>query len=269
MVTHEYVKKTSEARTPVSSQESGLQKGSAMSVNRVRTLAASEWLVQAAMDIHASRYQSLLYGLFFVLMGLGIDSAHEGNAAFAIGLSAAFMFTGPFLSIGLYELSRQIQEGEKLDLWLSMFSWCKNPAAVGRFAFYLSVVMVAWLWLSTVLMAALHQPSGMLFAAFLLSLWAALAIVVFMASVVAIPMMLDRPVSAAQAVRFSLRCCRLNAWALCLWASIVACGVGLSLALGYWPLLLVGPLLGHATWHAYRDMLGCQYADMPTDSGKA
>lgn len=255
MVAHEYLKKQTASRKANVCQESDSQAASLIHINQVPGNASWGWLKHAARDIHDSHYQSLLYGVFFVLMGLGIDRAHEGNPAFALGLSAAFMFAGPFLSIGLYELSRQLQAGEKADLVLSLFSWCRNPGAVGRFAFFLSVVMAIWLWLSSVLFFALALTPGLLFTGTLLLVWAALAIVVFMASAVAIPMMLDRPVKAMQAVRSSLQCFRVNTLALGLWALIVACVVGFSLALGYWPLLLAGPLLGHATWHAYRAII--------------
>lgn len=267
-MTHEYIKNVPESQRPDGKERLAPPASTLVeTVRQVGTAAPTGWLVKGAKDIHGSHYQSLLYGLFFVLMGLGIDRAHEGNAAFALGLSAAFMFAGPFLSIGLYELSRQIQDVEPLDLVLSLFSWCRNPAAVGRFALYLSMVMVVWLWLSTLLLEALQQKPNLLYAGLLLLIWAVVAVAVFMASAMAIPMMLDRPVSAVQAVRASLQCFSLNTRPLCLWAAVVACMVGFSLALDYWPLLLLGPLLGHATWHAYRDMLAD--GDIPVAVDKA
>ncbi len=264
MAAHEYVKKQTGSQKPGTSQGSRPHAAAPMHINRVLSTAPWQWLKLAVRDIRDSRYRSLAYGVFFVLMGLGIDRAHEGNRAYAMGLSAAFMFAGPFLSIGLYELSRQLQAGERVDLVLSLFSWCRNPTAVGRFAFYLSVVMVIWLWLSSVLIGAPEQTPILFFAGTLL-IWAALAMVVFMASAVAIPMMLDRPVTALQAVRSSLQSFRINTRALGLWAFIVASVVGVSLLLGYWPLLIAGPLLGHATWHAYRAILA---DDQDTESSQ-
>jgi uncharacterized membrane protein len=71
-----------------------------------------------------------------------------------------------------------------------------------------------------------------------------------MASAVAIPLMLARPVDALPAMATSVRCCLANSSALGLWAVLIVMIVGASLLLGYWPLLLAGPVLGHATWHA-------------------
>lgn len=249
---HEYVKK--------GGQSDGLNaQGLAgqASLVQIRTLdvqAPRRWLSQGLADIRATAFRSLVYGLCFVLMGLGVDQAHVGNPAVALGLSGAFLFVGPFMSMGIYELSRQLQSGERVDLVLSMFSWCRNPAAVGRFAFFLSTVMVLWLWLSGLLLAALGQGIGLRFvlASFM---WGMLALSVLMASAVAIPMLLDRPVSAVEAIRHSVRCFLANKAVLSLWFFIVAMAVSVSLALGYWPLLLLGPLLGHATWHAYQQCL--------------
>lgn len=249
---YEYVKKTDTSRNTQSRQNSG--DAPAVRVNQLAWQAPGQWLVEGFRDIGASGYRSLLYGLCFVLMGLGIDSAHVGNPAVALGLSAAFLFAGPFLSMGIYELSRQLQAGARVDLLLSLFSWCRNPAAVGRFAFFLSMVMVLWLWLSSALLEANGQGLTFLFVLAAL-VWALLALSMLAASAVAIPMLLDLPVSAAEAVRSSVSCFRANKLVLSLWFLIVAFAVALSLGLQYWPLLVLGPWLGHATWHAYQQCL--------------
>lgn len=210
-----------------------------------------QWLLKGFFDIRAGGYRSLLYGVFFVLLGLGIDHAHVNNPIIAVGLNAGFLFTGPFLALGLYELSRQHQVGEKADLVLSLFSWCRNPAAVGRFSLFLSLVMVIWLWLSMTLGSVITQGLSLQLIGVLV-VWVALAMSVFICSVFAIPMLLDKPVNVLFAISSSVRCCLANSATLSLWAVIVVFLVALSFGLGYWPLFIVGPILGHATWHAYK-----------------
>lgn len=248
---HEYVKNSAQepARAPAG-----------MPAIRVRQLdmqAPRHWLIKGLQDIRATGFRSLVYGVCFVLMGLGIDSAHVENQAVALGLSAAFLFVGPFLSMGIYELSRQMQAGERVDLLLSLFSWCRNPAAVGRFAFFLSTIMVIWLWLSATLLEAYGQGLTPVFVMASL-VWAMLAASVLMASAVAIPMLLDLPVSAADAIGSSVKCFMRNKAVLSLWFMVVALAVTFSLSLHYWPLLIVGPWLGHATWHAYQQCLSVE-----------
>jgi uncharacterized membrane protein len=259
-VMHEYVKKSEPPRKHGRHTESGRTMRSQVIVRQLPASAPLGWLKQGVRDVVGSGFLSLLYGAAFVLMGLGIDRAHADHPVVALGLAAGFLFVGPFLALGLYELSRQMQMGERVDLILSLFSWCRNPAAVGRFALFLSVVMLVWLWLSATLLNALDQRYGVLFAGALLA-WATLALIVFMASAVAIPMLLHRPVNALQAMHASIRCCQANPLALAVWAVTIGLLVGISLSLGYWLLLVTGPVLGHATWHAYKACL----TDEPND----
>jgi uncharacterized membrane protein len=184
-------------------------------------------------------------------MGFGIDHAHAGNNALALAVSAAFLFAGPFLSTGLYELSRQRQADEPHDLTLSLFAWCRNPDAIGHFALFLSPAMVIWLWLSVPLFGTVAHGFSMT-TALLSVLWLSLALVVFMASVISIPMMLDKRVSAKHAIKMSVNCCLTNGKTYGLWALMIVFITGVSLTLGYWPLLITGPILGHASWHAYQ-----------------
>ncbi|NND90048.1 MAG: DUF2189 domain-containing protein [Granulosicoccus sp.] len=261
---HEYVQKSKDGQEAANSADGGQAVRPALVVQKIPASAPLSWLKRGVQDVHACHYISLLYGVCFVLMGLGIDRAHSGNPALALGLSAGFLFAGSFLAMGLYELSRQRQSGEPVDLLLSLFSWCRNPAAVGHFALYLSVIMMIWLRLSSTLLHAVGQPFGPALAIAVLA-WALIALMVFMGSAVAIPMILDRPVGAVEAVRTSVRCCRVNSGALALWAVIIAVSVGISLRLQYWPLLVVGPVLGHATWHAYQTCL--RENDVPSGAG--
>lgn len=254
MVVHEYVKNGEKPSKQGLSAVGDSPVDAPSELCKIPAQAPFRWLKKGLKDVRASRYLSLFYGMCFVLMGLGIDRAHADRPVVALGLSAGFLFAGPFLAIGLYELSRQHQAGEKVEFLLSLFSWCRNPAAVGRFAFFLSIVMVFWLWLSVTLQDVFTQgPSIRLFGVFIV--WAALALFVFVSSVVAIPMMLDKPVNTLFAITSSVRCCLRNPASFCLWAVIIAVLVTISLGFGYWPLLVVGPVLGHATWHAYQSGL--------------
>lgn len=244
-------------------------------VRRVSTDAPWNWLTRGYGDFLTCWQRSLVYGVAFVVMGLVIANAHAANRTFAMALVAGFLFVSPFLAIGSYELSRQVQRGEPQDLLLSLFCWCRNPRAIGQFALVLAVALMIWLWQSGVVMTnmgmvGLEMPSGQdsdavehlpaLSLAVWLLVWAVMAVCIFIGSVVSVPMLLDRDVDAITAIRLSVVCSLKNPAALGLWAVIIAIGVGGSLLFGLLPLLITGPLFGHASWHAYLDCIEWQDA---------
>ena len=248
---HDYVKKTEQRIVSAKTTSRLPGDDTDEPVRNLSMTLPRHWLMQGARDIRASHYVTLIYGACFVLMGIGIQQAHAASPTVALGLTAGFLIAGPFLAIGLYEVSRQLQSGEKLDLLLSFFSWCRNPKAIGRFALFLSVVMIGLLWMTSTVFDTIAGEISLL-SLMLLPFWAMLAIVVFMVSVISIPMMLDRPVSTLQAIKTSVRCCLANKLVHTYWALIILLIIGTSLAMYFWPLLITGPLVGHATWHAYQ-----------------
>lgn len=237
----------------------------------LRWREVGEWLRAGAGDIVASGFRGLLFGLCFVGMGHAIVRAHGNDWPWLPGLAAAFLFLGPLLAVGLYELSRQRGRGEAPDMLLALFAWCRNPRGLCRFAALLCALLSLWLWTSLALVERLElaDPTGVLAtlsagasgegATVVLPwwlAWIAFSLLAFVSSVIAVPMLLDRPIGAIEAVRASVACCLANPRVMTLWALAVALLVGLSLWLAFWPLLVVGPWLGHATWHVYRSAVG-------------
>lgn len=74
----------------------------------------------------------------------------------------------------------------------------------------------------------------------------------FAISVVSIPMLLDRGTDTVSAVATSVRVLAANPLAMFVWACLIAAIIGISLLTGFFALLVTAPLIGHATWHAYR-----------------
>lgn len=228
------------------------------------------WLRLAAADMRASRMLGAFYGFLFVLMGLTIALIYQTRWQLTMGLTAGFFLIGPFACCGIYWLSRQIARAEAPDLIASLSCWKHNPASIGFFAAGLAFLMVIWARVSVIIFALFSTADfptlqGVLAQIFSLSnlpfvvTWFGVGLVfaaiVFAISVVSIPLMLDRGTDTMMALFCSVRAFWLNTGPLCLWAALLVLLIGGSLLLWFVPLLLTAPLVGHATWHAYRELV--------------
>ncbi len=239
-------------------------------VRHVAWRAPFGWLSRGWRDLVATRFIGAFYGAAFVAMGYAIVAVYTTRWQLTMGLVGGFFLMGPFVCTGLYELSRQRARGEPPSLLDSMTCWRRNAGSIALFAVALAFLMIVWARVSVILFAlassaelpTLQGVLGSILtlenARFVLP-WAGVgfgfASLVFAIGVVSVPLMLDRDVDAARAVATSARCLFLSPAACYVWAALVVTIIGASLALAFVPLLLTAPLVGHATWHAYADMV--------------
>jgi uncharacterized membrane protein len=202
------------------------------------------------------------------------------------GALSGFMVVAPVLATSLYALSRAIERGEPPHLrvvfktWLnwqdSHFNkWGNDYWCMVQFGVLLALAATGWVVTSAGLITLLapvpiHTPMDFIHhvvlarEGWLFELWLALggvmAAPVFASSVIAMPLLLDRRVSLLQAVLTSWQVVLVNPLAMAIWSGIIMgftlLGLG-SLMLG---LVLVIPMLGHASWHAYKDLVDPQAA---------
>ena len=243
------------------------------SVPRVRQIGFSsplEWLSRGHADMRATRYAGTFYGAIFALMGLGITTIYEVKWQLTMGLVAGFFLVGPFVCCGIYWLSRQLAAGERPSLAASLTCWRRNPTGIGFFAAIITFAMIVWARVSVVIFALfstrdLPTLQGVLKQIFALSnlpfvgVWFGVGFVfaslVFAVSVVSVPMMLDRNSDTMMSIFASVKALWTNPGPLYLWAALIVLIIGASLALGMVALVVTAPLVGHATWHAYRDLI--------------
>lgn len=232
--------------------------------------APFRWLAAGVEDMFATRLRASFYGLMFMLMGFAIAAVYETRWQLTMGLTAGFFLIGPFVFCGIYWLSRQHERNEKPGLTASLFCWKENPKSIGFFAAILTFLMVVWARVSVVIFALFSTGDfptmqGMIVQIFSMSnmpfviAWFGVgfvfASIAFAISVVSVPLMLDRNTDTMIALFTSVRALWLNPLPLYLWAALIVALIGLSLVLSFVPLLLTAPLVGHATWHAYRDLI--------------
>ncbi len=255
------------------STEKALQESRAFGVRPIPMLRPLGWLARGWQDLKACPGPSLLQGLLLALAGgLILFWARHHFWLLAVAFSA-FLLVGPILATGFYAISRALERGEQPGWHTVRKAWKPQRERGGRlviFGLLLAFAGAGWVITSASLITALAtapvdtpldfarhvvlDERSMLFEIWL-GLGALLAAPVFASTVVAIPMLLDRDISVLGAVYTSWRVVMEHPAPVALWAllllSLSLLGM-LTLMLGLIPLL---PLLGHASWHAYRDLV--------------
>ena len=211
-------------------------------------------------------------GLFYAVAGIAIVAMSSLTSALQLifPLAAGFALIGPFVAIGLYEMSRRRDRGLAVR-GRDALAVLRSPALPSILALGLVLLMIfaAWIFAAELIYVWLYGPNppaaALPFLADVLTTargwtlivlggligfcFAALALCI---SVVSFPLMLDRDVGLIPALETSVRVARENPLAVALWGLIVA----VALALGSLPLFLglavVMPVLGHASWRLYR-----------------
>lgn len=241
---------------------------------RVRSVDARRpfvWLRRGYADLSRLGRTSLAYGLFIAAAGVVLIWLAWGASYLVPAAIGGFLLIAPFAAIGPYALSRQLESHTKPDPAAAMFAWRRNAPSIGLFGLLLALALVLWERLAAIIFAlfvgeTLPDPSNLL-ADLLFSgrhlplliafcgVGALLAAGVFALSVVSAPLLLDRPVDVITAVLTSLHCCARNPGAMLVWAALIAALMALGFATCLLGLIVLFPWLGHASWHAYRDLV--------------
>lgn len=243
--------------------------------------APFQWLVAGWRDFRRCPRIGLFYGACFALMGQALWQAFLHAPAYVLALSAGFLLMGPFLALGLYDASRALEEGRTPALRASLMSWRPTLSTMAIFAGVLLILEMLWGRASLVVFAVTMNtmPSSENMLAALISLdnveflityvvvGAIFAGLIFVSSAISIPMILDRQTDAVSAALTSFRACLQNPGVMLLWGALITGLCLLAMLPAFLGLLVVGPVLGHATWHAYRHIVPAPERARPGDDG--
>jgi uncharacterized membrane protein len=247
---------------------------------RLRFNDPFRWLLLGGRDLLAAKAISSFYGFCFWLMALVLGAVFRSNPEYAMSMASGCLLVGPFLALGLYEVSRRRELGLAPDLGASMTCWDAHLGSMGMLVLLMIVLELLWGRASLVVFAVffntgMPSTTGVIQVIFNLANWEFLLVyllvggvfawLVFATTVVSIPMILDRDTDAISAAITSLQVVFGNVAVMLLWGGLIAFLVFLALLPWGAGLLLVGPWLGHASWHAYRSSV--RWLDAPPVAG--
>lgn len=226
------------------------------------------WLVLGFADLRASPGIGLFYGTAFWAMAQVLGMVFRHSPEYTLSMVSGCLLVGPFLAMGLYEVSRRREQGQPPDLSASLTCWDGHIKSMSMLVLVLMVLELLWGRASLVVFAvffntgmpsttgvieAVFNPENIDFVAVYLFVGGIFATLVFAISVVSIPMILDRDTDAISAAITSIRVFLGELAVMLLWGLILSVMVVLSfMSLWMLGLIVVGPWLGHASWHAYR-----------------
>lgn len=225
--------------------------------------APLRWLRLGWMDLTRAPQVSLIYGFALTLLSLLITlfTWRYGTMALYIGMASGFMFIGPVLSVGLYSISRQLGEGRKPVLGYCIREGQYHLRELLVLGIILLVVLLLWARAATmvnVFMPMQANPGWQQMLPFFVigsMVGALFAGLVFAASAFSLPMIMDRKADAITAVVTSANAVLRNKKPMLLWAAIIVLTVLLGFATALIGFLVLLPVIGHATWHAYRETI--------------
>jgi uncharacterized membrane protein len=231
------------------------------------------WLAEGWRDLRAAPAASIGYGVLFAVASYLITLVVVLNQWFylLLPLLGGFFLVAPALGLGLYEISRRLERGERPTLRQAVAGIFANSFHMSTMGAFLAVVLLAWMMVANLIFVGLSSgisPSlgnalGYLFSAQNIpmlvvgtAVGACFALAIFALTAVSVPMLLDRKdVDALSAMQTSVTACLYNWQAMLRWAVLIAAVVFVGFATLYVGLAIGFPVIGHATWHAYRDLV--------------
>ncbi len=225
--------------------------------------APLRWLQLGWQDLRRAPRQSLSYGAILVLCSylMAFLAITFGNLVVLPALLSGFVFLGPVLAMGFYDISRQLQRGQPPRLGHSLRESWRHIGNEMVFAVILLIIFLVWARAASmthVFFPAFARPNLAQLATFLTigtivgSLFAAF---VFCISAFSLPMIMDRKTDMVTAVVTSFNAVLRNKAAMFVWVLLIIGAVAIGVVTAFVGLGISLPLIGHATWHAYQETI--------------
>jgi uncharacterized membrane protein len=242
-----------------------------LKIRHVGSEASTRWLEKGIADFKTAPMVSFSYGMIYVLSGLVFAWLFWRTPQFIAAMAVGFLLIGPIVAVGFYCMSRSIEAGNKPSFSQGLNALRFNTISLISFALVLAILMGIWTVISSITIALSfgnitvgedmfdtlinhNQPLPFLLAYFVGG--GMIALVAFVISVVSVPLITDKKVDFVTAILVSMQAVRENLVPMISWAAIIVTLMLLGYLFFFVGLAVTLPIVGHASWHAYRDLVG-------------
>jgi uncharacterized membrane protein len=231
--------------------------------HRLSAFAPLGWLRLGWRDLVAAPRVSLTYGTGICLLSAAVSAIgwRYGSGWMLLVLLSSFIFVAPVLAIGLYAISAQLARGERPSLRHCLFEVKRRAGDQLVYSLILMVIGLVWVRAGSgvqIFYPEAGQPTRaelLTFFAIGSAVGSVFALVAFAASAFSLPMLLDRRTDGVTAVVTSINAVLRNKPAMIVWVALIIGAVAIGFATAFLGLAVTMPLIGHATWHAYRETI--------------
>ena len=239
-------------------------------IRKLDSSAPMRWLSKGISDFKVSPMLSLMYGVLYAAIGLVLMYFTYNNPVYTFGMVTIFYLAGPVIAVGLYCMSRHIEAGVKPTFNEGCRAMCYNPVGVVGFSIVIGMLIVFWSVITAALFAVyfgsmtitgdffdtlMANKQIIPFAALFGIIGLFFAIVCFSLSAISIPLMTHRKADIVTAMVTSVRAVKKNPLVMFTWAFAIVALIGLGFAFAFIGVAITLPIVGHASWHAYRELV--------------
>ena len=254
----------------IPSEELKAENAIAFKIRDVPSTSPIKWFKSGLADFKKAPLASFSLGMIYVVIGMSMLWLAWEHPLYMTTIIASFLLIGPVVAVGFYWMSRTLEKGEKPKLSQGYEVLKFNSVSLVSFSFVLAFIVGVWALIATVITALyadsialgddiwislLNNDQFLSFVIVYIAVGAMFSVVAFSISVISVPLITDRKTDFVTAMVTSVKTVIKNPVAMLSWAAFIAMMIFLGMLFFYIGLAITLPIIGHASWHAYRDLV--------------